>query len=63
MTNLEKAGKKIVLHVHDEVVIEVDEENALHAKADIQEIMKQGPKWMKDVPLDSEAIITKEYTK
>lgn len=63
MTNLEKAGKRIVLHVHDEVVIEVDEENALHAKADIQEIMKQGPKWMKDVPLDSEAIITKEYTK
>lgn len=63
MTNLEKAGKKIVLHVHDEVVIEVDEDMALHAKADIQEIMKQGPKWMKDVPLDSEAIITKEYTK
>lgn len=63
MTNLEKAGKKIVLHVHDEVVIEVDEDMALHAKADIQEIMKQGPEWMKDVPLDSEAIITKEYTK
>ena len=63
MTNLDKAGKQIVLHVHDEVVIEVDEENALHAKADIQEIMKQGPEWMKDVPLDSEAIITKEYTK
>jgi DNA polymerase I-like protein with 3'-5' exonuclease and polymerase domains len=63
MTNLEKAGKKIVLHVHDEVVIEVDEDMALHAKADIQEIMKQGPNWMKDVPLDSEAIITKEYTK
>ena len=48
---------------NDEVVIEVDEENALHAKADIQELMKQGPEWMKDVPLDSEAIITKEYTK
>jgi DNA polymerase len=63
MTNLEKAGKKIVLHVHDEVVVEVDEDMALHAKADIQEIMKQGPEWMKDVPLDSEAIITKEYTK
>jgi len=63
LTNLDKAGKKIVLHVHDEVVIEVDEENALHAKADIQELMTQGPDWMEGVPLDSEAVITKEYTK
>ena len=52
-----------MLHVHDEVVVEVDSKNALHAKADIQELMKQGPKWMKKVPLDSEAIITSEYTK
>ena len=63
LTNLDKAGKKVVLHVHDEVVVEVDEESALHAKADIQEIMKQAPEWMADVPLDSEAIITKEYLK
>ena len=63
LKNLHEHGFKVVLHVHDEVVVEVDLENALHAKADIQEIMKQGPEWMKDVPLDSEAIITKEYTK
>jgi DNA polymerase len=63
LNNLHDHGFKVVLHVHDEVVVEVDEENALHAKADIQELMKQGPEWMKDVPLDSEAIITKEYTK
>jgi DNA polymerase len=63
LKNLHEHGFKVVLHVHDEVVVEVDEENALHAKADIQELMKQGPEWMKDVPLDSEAIITKEYTK
>lgn len=63
LKNLHEHGFKVVLHVHDEVVVEVDEENALHAKADIQEIMKQGPEWMKDVPLDSEAILTKEYTK
>lgn len=63
LKNLHDHGFKVVLHVHDEVVVEVDEENALHAKADIQEIMKQGPEWMKDVPLDSEAILTKEYTK
>ena len=63
LANLDKAGKKVVLHVHDEVVVEVDEADALHAKADIQELMGQAPNWMKDVPLDSEAIITKEYLK
>ena len=35
LTNLDKAGKKVVLHVHDEVVVEVDEADALHAKADV----------------------------
>ena len=63
LKNLYEHDFKVVLHVHDEVIVEVDEGNALHAKADIQELMKQGPEWMKDVPLDSEAIITKEYTK
>ena len=63
LTNLEDAGFKVVLHVHDEVIVEVDEKLALHAKADIQEIMKQAPDWMREVPLDSEAIITKEYLK
>lgn len=63
LTNLDDAGFDVVLHVHDEVVVEVDEEYALHAKADIQEIMRQAPDWMKDVPLDSEAILTKEYLK
>lgn len=63
LKNLYEHDFKVVLHVHDEVIVEVDEGNALHAKADIQELMKQGPEWMKDVPLDSEAIVTKEYTK
>lgn len=63
LKNLHEHGFKVVLHVHDEVVVEVDLANAIHAKADIQELMKQGPEWMKEVPLDSEAIITKEYTK
>jgi hypothetical protein len=63
LKNLDEHDFKVVLHVHDEVIVEVDEATAVHAKADIQELMKQGPEWMKDVPLDSEAIITKEYTK
>jgi DNA polymerase I-like protein with 3'-5' exonuclease and polymerase domains len=63
LTNLDDAGFKVVLHVHDEVIVEVDEEFAIHAKADVQEIMRKAPGWMSKVPLDSEAIITKEYLK
>ena len=63
LTELDRAGFKVVLHVHDEVVIEVEEEYAEEAKSAVQKIMSQPPSWMHDVPLASEAIISKEYTK
>ncbi|HAT60521.1 MAG TPA: hypothetical protein DCS60_07090 [Opitutae bacterium] len=63
LTNLDDAGFKVVLHVHDEVVVEVDEADAEDSKQKIQEIMSTAPEWMSDVPLDSEAIISKEYLK
>ena len=63
LANLDRAGFQIVLHVHDEVVVEVDEAYADEAKSAVQKIMSQPPEWMKEVPLSSEAIISKEYTK
>tara|TARA_B100000902_G_scaffold399700_1_gene471918 strand:- start:4952 stop:6844 length:1893 start_codon:yes stop_codon:yes gene_type:complete len=63
MNQIADAGFRVVLHVHDEVVVEVEDAYALHAKADIQELMSQGPEWMKNVPLEAEAFITKEYCK
>jgi len=63
LTNLDDAGFKAVLHVHDEVVVEVDESDAEDSKTEIQKIMSSAPDWMEEVPLDSEAIITKEYLK
>ena len=63
MNRITDAGFKIVLHVHDEVIVEVGEAGAEHAKKAIQEIMSTPPMWMKDVPISSEAIITKQYTK
>jgi hypothetical protein len=63
LKNLYDAAFDVVLHVHDEVVVEVEEKYAEEAKNDIQKFMTEGPEWMKDVPLASEAIITKEYTK
>lgn len=63
LTNLDHAGFDVVLHVHDEVVVEVDEAYAEESKSAIQKIMSQPPEWMDRVPLASEAIISKEYTK
>jgi DNA polymerase I-like protein with 3'-5' exonuclease and polymerase domains len=63
LKNLYDGGYDVVLHVHDEVVVEVEGENAEEIKNEIQKIMMTGPEWMKDVPLSSDAIISKEYTK
>ena len=63
LKNLYDAAFDVVLHVHDEVVVEVEEEKAEEIKNEIQQIMMTAPEWMKDVPLASEAIIAKEYTK
>ena len=63
MNRLTDAGFKIVLHVHDEVVVEVPEDMAEESKSAIEKIMGNGPEWMRNVPLASEAIITKQYTK
>jgi hypothetical protein len=63
LKNLYDAAYDVVLHVHDEVVVEVDEKHAEEIKDEIQGFMTSGPDWMADVPLASEAIITKEYTK
>ena len=53
----------IVLHVHDEVVVEVDEEDAEQAKENITYIMGKAPSWLEGCPLDSDALISKQYTK
>lgn len=63
MNKINSAGFRIVLHVHDEVVVEVREDCAEEAKSAIKQLMSQGPAWMDDVPLEAEAFITKEYCK
>ena len=57
------AGYDIVLHVHDEVVVEVDEKDAEEAKKDITDIMSEAPVWLEGCPLGSDALISKQYTK
>ena len=61
--DISDSGYDIVLHVHDEVVVEVDEKDAETAKEDIMNIMAKAPDWLEGCPLDSEALISKQYTK
>ncbi|MBO88549.1 MAG: hypothetical protein CMP14_03430 [Rickettsiales bacterium] len=63
LLKIESAGFKVVLHVHDEVIVQVDEAYAEESKSAIEKLMSQGPEWMKEVPLEAEAMITREYTK
>ena len=63
LVKLDEAGYSIVMHVHDEVVIEVETARAETALKEVIEIMSTAPEWAQEVPLAAEGIITKEYTK
>jgi hypothetical protein len=63
LTQLDDAGYKVVLHVHDEVVVEIETSRAKTALKDIVRILSEAPEWAQHVPLNAEGYITKEYTK
>ena len=60
---LEDAGYEILLRVHDEVVVLVDEKDAEAKRAEVTEIMSTPPSWCKSLPLGAEATVSKFYTK
>lgn len=49
MLNLKKAGCEIILHAHDEAVIEVDADKDIFE--DVRRWMCLLPEWAKDLPL------------
>lgn len=61
MLALDDAGYKIVMHVHDEVVIEVDKDN--DCLNDIVSVMCQVPKWAKGLPLNADGYYCNYYKK
>lgn len=63
MLDLDKAGYKIVCHVHDEVIMEVDENKVASATLDINRIMSQGFSWSKGLPLGADSSVFKYYKK
>lgn len=60
---LEKRGLGIIFHVHDEVVVEVDENEAEGTLELIIQEMRTPPEWIPDIPLDAEGKILDKYEK
>lgn len=61
--NIEAAGISIIMHVHDEVVCLVPEDEAEKKLHDVIAIMSETPLWMPNMPLAAEGSITDCYTK
>ncbi len=61
---LEKAGYKIIGSVYDEILLEVSENcNKEETLNHVYNIICEGPKWAKGLPLEAEGFIEKRYRK
>lgn len=60
---LRECGADIIMRVHDEVVIMVEERLSESYKADVEAILSTPPDWCKTLPLGAEATISKFYMK
>ena len=63
MLRIEEAGMKIIFHVHDEFIIEVDENEAKKTLENVIESMSRAPDWIPDIPLAAEGKILDRYEK
>ncbi len=60
---LRKAGHKVILRVHDEVVIETDLSDVKEASEDIHRIMSTPPEWCSSLPLGADVEQMEKYAK
>lgn len=58
MQNLEKCGFPVVMHIHDEVIVEVPEELCRESLKQVEEIMRLRPSWAKSLPLEADAYLS-----
>lgn len=63
LLRLDVAGYRVVMHVHDEVVIEVPEARAAAAAVHVHKIMTTPPYWLEGLPLTAETLTSPYYTK
>jgi DNA polymerase len=58
-----KAGYRIVMHVHDEIVAEVKQARAQESLEELERIMSQAPAWAAGLPLAADGYLTPFYKK
>jgi DNA polymerase len=61
LRRLDAAGEKVILHVHDEIVLQAGDADA--AAARLQDIMTTPPAWASGLPLAAEVNIRERYGK
>lgn len=61
---LRAAGVKLVLCIHDEVVVECSEKEAEDVKATVESCMRQAASMLcRSIEVPAEAVITKKWSK
>jgi DNA polymerase len=60
---LTAGGYRIVMHVHDEVIVEIPDDSAPYALDAINAVMAIPPVWAPDLPLKAEGFTAKHYKK
>ena len=63
LRRLDEINLPVILTVHDEIVLEVDQDMAEQSKETLVDIMCTPPKWCSDLPLAAEATIMLRYGK
>jgi DNA polymerase I-like protein with 3'-5' exonuclease and polymerase domains len=61
MVDMDAAGYRVALQVHDEIAAVVRREQARQAEAALLESMRVSPEWMPYLPLDAEVGIARRY--
>ena len=63
LRKLDKIGLKVVLHVHDEIIVECKEEDSLAVETALGKIMTTSPDWARGLPLHAKTFVSNRYGK
>jgi len=63
LLQIKERGWSPVMHVHDELMLEVLESEVEAAVADVRDIMSTPPDWLKGLPLETDVMVTEHYEK
>jgi DNA polymerase len=62
LISLEGAGYPVVAHVHDEIIVEANDQGPCTLEQ-MEKMLSTPPEWAKDLPLAASGFISKRYQK